>query len=244
MGTQAATTYAHDLANALGRYDVPCLAGESKTPNWQLGIKAVQAGDQISPAYRILGPDHKIYGTLDTAPVPAMGWKSGDESLLAQTATRDSQKLSQLLARINADVQLKNPNSLVNRAPRVFIGPATGLPDAERLALPADLGRHLAAAGLHVVNTPMAADFSITGAVKTTPATPGQSLVQLSWSVHDSNGRLVGQVVQLHELKTTDMPAYWQQMEATTTPQSAAGIVSVIDNDRVKKPGTTSITQK
>lgn len=235
MSAQAATTYVRDLANALNGYGVPCVAGDRKGPSWQLRIAAVQTGDQIIPAYHILGPDRKVYGKLNTAPVPALGWKAGDDSVLAQTASRDSQGLSRLLTRINADVQIKNPHSLLNRAARVFVGDMTGPPDDERLSLPADLSQHLTDSGLDIVNTPMDADFSVTGIVKTSPVMPAQTIVQLSWFVRDSNGRLVGEVVTLHELKTTDMPAYWQNMAATTTPQSTAGILRVIKNDQVKK---------
>lgn len=235
--------YAKDLADALGRFGIPSVAGKADTPSWQLLIAAAQDGDHIIPAYHILGPNHEVYGKLEGTPVPADGWLAGDKSLLAQAATEDSQGLSKLLAQINARVQLNSPDSLVNRPARVFVGDITGTPYDTSIALPETLSQQLATSGLKVVHAITAADFRITGEVKTIPVASGQIIIQLNWFVHDSNGRFVGQVVQLHELKAADLPSYWQGMGAATTPQAVSGIKNVIQNDLVKKPGAAQAAQ-
>lgn len=239
-----AALYAKDLADALGDFDVPSTAGKADTPSWQLIVAAAQNGTQIIPVYHVLGPNQEVYGKLQGESVPATGWAAGDQSLLAQTAVRDSRPLSKLLAQINAHVQLNSPDSLVNRPARVFVGTVSGIPDDENIPLPKDLSRELTDAGLQVVNKIADADFSIKGDVNTSPAASQQIIVQLSWIVHDSNNRLVGKVVQLHELKATELPAYWQQMAAATTSQAASGIKNVIKNDMVKKPNTTQAANK
>lgn len=240
LPAQAAAGYAHDLADALVTYDVPSVAGHSKIRNWQLLIGATRLGDEIIPAYHILGPNNEVYGKLNGAPVPAQDWIQGDASLLAQTATRDSAPLSKLLTQINARVQLSSPESLVNRTPRVFVEGVSGAPGDGDTSLPTDLVRNLAASHLDVVKIAKQADFTIAGVVKTAPAEQGEDVVQLTWSVHDINGRMVGQVTQLHELKPSDMAPYWGDVAQAATQQAAVGILNVIQNDMVKKPAPTS----
>lgn len=236
MPAPAAASYADDLAKALVSYDVPSVAGTSKHRNWQLLIEAARQGDQMIPAYHIIGPNGEVYGKLMGAPVPAQGWEQGNAALLMQTATRDSARLSSLLTQINAHVQLSSPESLVNRTPRVFVGKVTGaLGDGDH-SLPRDLGRNLGTSSLDVVSNAKDADFTIVGRVETSPAGPGEDVVQLTWSVRDSNGRLVGRVTQLHELKPSDMSPYWGDVAQAATQQAAAGISNVIQNDIVKKP--------
>lgn len=236
MSASAASSYAHDLANALVSYDVPSVAGASKQRNWRLLIAAAQQGDQTIPAYHIIGPNGKVYGKLEGAPVPTQGWEQGDAALLTQTAARDSARLSSLLAQINARVQLSSPESLVNRTPRVFVGDVTGAPGDGDSSLPRDLSHNLSTASLDVVNNAKDADFTIAGHVETSPAGRGEEVVQLTWIVRDSNGRLVGRVTQLHELTPSDMSPYWGDVAQAATQQAAAGISNVIQNDIVKKP--------
>lgn len=243
MSKQAGDLYAHDLATALVAYDVPSVAGDNKTRNWRLLIEAEHHDGQIMPTYHILGPDKKIYGQLVGAPVSAKDWRDGNATLLTQTATRDSAPLSKLLSKINAQVQLSSPESLMNRTPRVFVKGVSGAPGDGDTSLPSGLNRNLSADHLDVVGTAAEADFTIAGVVNTSPATPGEDVVQLTWSVHDTNGRMVGQVTQLHELKPSDMAPYWGDVAQVATQQAAAGILNVIQNDMVKRPAEAAKTK-
>ncbi len=234
LGDDAARGYAQDLADALVRYDVPSLAGPVVRDEWRLGISARLAGGNVIPAYVITGPDGKIYGREDGAPEPAQAWSAGDETALQGAATVDAKTLSKLLARINAQVQGSNPESLENRPPRIFIGGVTGAPGDGDAALPLDLKRDLPGPDLVVVNSLRDADFSVTGRVKT-EAQGGQILVELDWRVRDSNHRKIGQVTQLHLLNAQDITPYWGDVAQAAATQAAAGIDQVVGNAVLKK---------
>ena len=130
----------------------------------------------------------------------AADWSNGDPDALNKAANTDALALCSLLASVNASVQQSNPQSLENRPARVFVGKVTGAPTDGDSALALDISRDLPNAELALVNDPAQADFVVSGEVKTQPDTNHQTVVQIVWTVHDSNKRVAGQVTQLHEL--------------------------------------------
>lgn len=234
VATSANTVYANDLVDALAGYGVPATVEPPQDRNWQLQVAVTQADQSVVPSYRIIGPNHKVYGQLSGAPVTAQGWETGDQAVLSQVAGRDAAILSGMLAKINAKVQLENPESLANRTPRLFIGTVSGAPGDGDLLLPIDLGRDLSAAGLKLVTDQKNADFSVTAIVKITPVAASDAIAELDWHVHDSNGRLVGQVTQLRELKAPDLSTAWQTVAASLAQEAATGVATVVHNDIVK----------
>lgn len=230
---QGSATYARDLAAALATYGVPTTTDQPKDRNWQLRIMTAQAGAQVTPTYQIIGPDKKIYDQLPGSSIPVKGWTTDDPAVLSQAAAQDASNLSNLLAKLNAKIQLEAPDSLANRPPRLFIGTVTGAPGDGDSTFPADLGHDLSMSGLKLVTDKNAADFSVTGQVKTIPATKADSVIELNWVVHDSNGRLVGQVTQLREVKAAD-PTAWSAIAPSVVQEAANGVATVVHNDIVK----------
>ena len=231
LGTNVPARYATDLVEALGRHDVPCAAGMPPDGDWELLIAVARTGDQIIPAYHILGPNGTVYGKLDGAPVPARLWERADPTILAQTANRDSSNISKLLANINATVQLNNPNSLINRTPLLFVGHVTGAPGDGNISLPADLTHDLSNAALKLVPKVKDADFSVTGTVKTIPTTPGNVVIEVNWIIRDGNDRLVGQVTQLHQLKASAIAGNWGGVALSLAQEASNGVSTVIHNE-------------
>ncbi|OYV25177.1 MAG: hypothetical protein B7X08_06675 [Acidocella sp. 20-63-7] len=79
------------------------------------------------------------------------------------------------------------------------------------------------------------ADFTVTGQVKSKPDANGQVLVELDWSIEDSNQRKIGQVTQLHDLNTADITPYWGDVAAAAAAEAASGVQQVIENATLKK---------
>jgi hypothetical protein len=230
----SAQTLANDLAAALVNFDVPSVAGSSKNA-WHLSVSAKLAGSTIIPHYIVLGPDNKSYGAQDGAPAPAAGWANGDAATLQTAAQTDAKTLVTLLAKINAQVQGSDPNSLENRTPRVYLAGITGAPGDGDESLALDFTRDLA--GVKIVQNAAAADFSVHAIVHAAPdpKQAGEISVEIDWIVQDSNQRNIGQVTQLHDLAQTDMVPYWGDTAAAAAAEAAGGVAQVIANATLKK---------
>ncbi len=244
LGNDAAGTYAHDLAGELAAYDVPSVAGPVQKANWHLQITAALNGNDVTPAYDVIGPNGKSYGKQTGQPVPAQSWADGDQAALTKAATADAPGLSKLMSQINAEIQQSNPQSLENRMPRIFIGAVTGAPGDGDTSLPADLAHALPGPNLELVTNKQQADFTVTGNVKTTPTDQGQLLVELDWVVRDTNNRVAGQVTQLHALNQSDISPHWGDVAAAATQEAASGIQNVVQNEILKKSDKPQKAQK
>ncbi len=235
LDDKSAALYAQDLAAALVNYDIPSIAGAPMKGGWLLTTAAKRTGNTVTPAYVITGPDGKTYGTQTGGPVPAAAWANGDATALASTAAADAKPLSQTLAAINARIQGSNPKSLENRPPRIYLGPVTGAPGDGNHSLPLNLARDLPGPDDVLVTNPAQADFTVTGNILVSPGQNGQIMVELDWTVKDSNHRKIGQVTQLHPLAPSDIEPYWGDVAAAAATEAATGIQQVVSNAVLKK---------
>ena len=235
LDDKSAPLYAKDIAAQLANYDVPSLAGPAAKGEWQLGISAGLSGTIVTPAYVITGPDGKVYGHATGAPVAASAWSNGDAGTLTTAAATDAASLSKLMTVINARIQLSNPDSLENRVPRIFVGNVSGAPGDGDVSLPLNLTRDLPGPDLQVVRDATQADFTVTGAIKTSAAPQGQLQVELDWVVRDRNNRVAGQVTQIHDLEPDDITPYWGDVAAAAANEAAQGIATVVQNEVLKK---------
>ncbi len=236
LDDKSAGLYAHDLAAALAAADVPSVAGVAVKGEWQVGISAAVNGNNVEPAYAVIGPDGKTYGHQAGALVPAAGWSNGDAATLTTAATTDATTLAKLMTSINAQVQQSNPDSLENRVPRIFIGTVTGAPGDGDVSLPLNLARDLPGPDLALAKAADQADFIVTGTITTKPAPQAQLQVELDWVVRDRNNRVAGQVSQIHDLNPGDITPYWGDVAAAAASEAAQGISTVVQNEILKKP--------
>jgi hypothetical protein len=235
LADDAAKLYASDLAAAFVALDVPSIAQPATKSDWRLITTASVSGNNVLPAYDVLGPDGKNYGAQTGAPVAAADWANGNPQALNKAANTDALALCKLLANVNATVQQSNPKSLENRPARVFMGSVTGAPTDGNDALALDISRDLPDANAVLTTDPKLADFTVTGAVKTQPDTHQQILVEIVWTVLDSNHRVIGDVTQLHDLKLSDITPRWGDVAAAAAAEGAAGVQQVITNATLKK---------
>jgi hypothetical protein len=235
-GGAAAAPYAKALATALANDDVPSVAGPVDPANWRLLIGVTAAGGEITPHYRVIGPDAKLYGTQTGAPVPASVWQGDDAGALAEEAQQDATHLTTLLTAIDARVQGANPNSLENRPPRLYMAGVIGAPGDGDDVLALNMQRDLPGTDDVLAKSLAQADFTIDGRVKTTPQPGGQVLVEIDWDVFDLNRRKIGQVTQLHELSAADIAPHWGDVAAAVAAEAAKGVQEVVTNARLHKP--------
>jgi len=235
-GGPSAGAYAGALATALADDDVPSVAGPVDPANWRLLVTAVTADGEITPHYRVVGPDAKIYGQQNGAPVPSAVWQDRDTAALAQEAAQDATHLTALLTDIDARVQGANPNSLENRPARLFMRHVTGAPGDGDDVLALNMQRDLPGADDVLTTRADQADFTIDGRVKTSPQPGGQVLVEIDWDVFDINRRKIGQVTQLHALSPADIAPHWGDVAAAVASEAATGVQEVITNARLHKP--------
>jgi hypothetical protein len=235
LGDDAAKVFASDLATTLVSYDVPSIAGPADKTDWRLNTTASLSGNNVIPSYAIIGPDGKSYGTQTGHPVAAEDWANGNPQALAAAANADAPALTKLLTGVNAAVQQSNPQSLENRPARLYLGAVTGAPTDGDSALALDIARDLPGIDTVMVNHPAHADFIITGAIQTQPQSASQILVQLSWTIRDSNGRIIGKVFQFHDLKPSDITPHWGDVAAAAASEAAAGILNVVTNATLHK---------
>ncbi len=235
LADDSAKLYASDLANAFVALDVPSVAGPADKSDWRLITTASLNGGSVIPSYVVLGPDGKNYGSQTGAPIAAADWSNGNPDALNRQAAADALSLCKLLAAANATVQQSNPQSLENRPARIFMGKVIGAPTDGDAALAADVARDLPGSNTVMVNDPARADFTVSGAVKTQPDGNHQLLVQLVWTVLDSNHRVIGDVTQLHDLNPADITPYWGDVAAAAAQEGAAGVQQVITNATLHK---------
>lgn len=235
LADDSAKLYASDLAGALANLDVPSIAGVVQKTDWRVTTTARLSGASVIPHYTIAGPDGKIYGGVDGAPVGGEKWGDGDPAALSQAAAADALTLTKLLEQVNAQVQQSNPRSLENRPPVVFFSGVTGAPGDGDNALALNMNRDLPGLGVQQTSVAAQADYTVNGVVKTKPDEGGQMLVEIDWVVRDSYHRIIGQVTQLHDLNPADITPYWGDVAAAAAAEGAGGIHTVIVNNTLHK---------
>lgn len=235
LADDSAKLYASDLASAFVALDVPSIARPAEKTDWRLITAASLDGNSVIPAYTVLGPDGKNYGSQAGAPVSAVDWSNGNAQALNKAATADALTLCGLLAKANAAVQQSNPQSLENRPARIFMGSVTGAPTDGDNALALDISRDLPSVDGVLVDDSKDADFIVSGQVKTQPDENSQILVQITWTIRDSSNRVIGQVTQLHDLNPADITPYWGDVAAAAATEGATGVQEVITNATLHK---------
>jgi hypothetical protein len=237
LSTVSAQAYTRALADALAAQDVPSVPGPVQGRNWHLDVSAAKAAGQVTPDFAITGPDGKVYGRVEGTPQPQSAWEAATADVLSASARQDSVALSQKLSAINATIQQSNPESLENRTPRIYVGLVSGAPGDGDQSLPYNLAKDLGTPELEVTQNAQLADFTVTATVKSKPDVGGQVLVELDWQVKDSNGRVAGQVTQLHDLNPRDISPYWGDVAAAAATEAASGVQDVVRNAVLKKHG-------
>ena len=236
LGNHASALYAKDLAQALVARDVPSLARPAAKGEWVLTVTTKLSGNQVAPDFTITGPNGKAYGKAAGVDVAAADWALATPSVLAANAEAAAPALVDQLRMINAAIEESNPDSLENRPPRVRFTGVTGAPGDGDHALALNVRRDLPQLGIVLTKRRADADFVLNGVVKATKSAGHlQEIVELDWVVRETDGRFIGKVSQLHNLRPADMTPYWGDVAVAAAREASGGIRQVIANAIPKK---------
>jgi hypothetical protein len=226
----AAKLFASALADALVARGLPVLAGPAQRGDWRVVPSVQTHADMILPAYTIEDARPVEEGIAYGTPIPAETWVAAAPDTLRQAAETAAPAIARQLARIDAKLKESDPNSLLNRPPRVAFSGVAGAPgdgdEALARLMRADLGTH----GLDVQNKPAGADYLLRGTVAVTPLRPGTSLVEITWTVDNPAGAEQGKVSQLHEIAAGSLDHFWGDVAVVVAQQAAAGVNELITN--------------
>ncbi len=234
----AGTDYADLLALSLQKEEVPSMARASHKGDWELLVTAERQGDSIIPHYAIDDPNGKQLGVVDGAPTPAPGWIAGAPWTLGQSARDAVPKVLALMLSVRATRDRANPDSLLNRAARVYVPEVQGAPGDGDTALSKLIRAQLAQFGPLVQLTPEGADFIVQGEVKVTALPNAQQRVEIVWTVSRPSGVVNGKVSQLHDLPAGTLDRYWGDIAGAVTQEASGGINEVIERF-IDRPGNT-----
>jgi hypothetical protein len=229
LSPQAKDDFAELLALSLQKEEIPSLARKPEKTDWRLAVSAQRKGEAVVPHYVIFDPSGHEQGAIDGAAFPASGWTAGAPSTLGQAADDAVPKILALMMSIRRTRDNANPNSLVNRAAKLFVPVVTGAPGDGDTALTRLIRSGLADFGPLVQPTPEGADFTVTGKVTVTPLPKGQQQVEIAWTVTRPSGMVVGKVSQLNAVPAGSLDQYWGDVAAVVAQEASAGINTVVE---------------
>jgi hypothetical protein len=225
----AAETFAAAVTEELVVREVPAVAGPVHPGDWRLDLTASQQGGQVVPHFTVSDPAGKARGTTDGPPVPAAAWAAATPDLLRQEAGASGLSIATLLTRIEAARRQNDPNSLVNRPPRVLVAEVTGAPGDGNRALSRQMRRILPQFGEIVTDTSQNADFTVAGTVHTAPGPGGATRVEIQWHITDAAGHDLGKVVQLNNVPAGSLDGVWGDVALVVAQEAANGVRDVIE---------------
>jgi hypothetical protein len=239
LDQKSGANFADLLALSLQHEDVPSLARVKRPNDWALAVTASRAGSQIVPHYAILDPGGHQLGTIDGSPLPADGWTSGAPATLGQAANVGVPKVLALMMSLRATRDRANPNSLLNRAAKLFVPEVTGAPGDGDVVLTKLIRVQLAQLGPLVQNTPEGTDFTVQGTVTATPLPKSQQQIEIAWAVTRPSGVVVGKVSQLNAVPAGSLDQFWGDVAVVVAQEASAGINDVVERfiDRKGTPG-------
>jgi hypothetical protein len=229
LGAQANEDFADLLALNLQNEEVPTLARKPEKTDWRLVVSAQRNGDLVVPHYAILDPSGHEQGAIDGGALSASGWTAGVPGTLGAAAQDAAPKILALMMSIRRTRDRANPNSLVNRAAKLFVPIVTGAPGDGDTALTKMIRADLADFGPLVQTTPEGADFTVTGKVTVSPLPKGQQQVEIAWTVTWPNGKVVGKVSQLNSVAAGSLDQYWGDVASAAAQEASGGINAVVD---------------
>jgi hypothetical protein len=236
MSPAAARDYADLIALSLQGQAIPSLPRVPRKYDWRLNVSATRQGDKVVPRYAIDDPAGKEQGAIDGPPVPALGWSDGAPAVLGRAADEAVPRVLALLTSIHARRDRADPNSLMNRAAKLYVPAVTGAPGDGDLMLTSEIRAQLAQLGPLVQTTPENADFVIRGEVSVGPPRKGHQPVEITWTVTRPSGALSGKVSQLNNVRAGSLDHYWGDVAVAVAQEAAGGINTVVERFIGREP--------
>ncbi|MEJ1976066.1 MAG: hypothetical protein WDN49_08085 [Acetobacteraceae bacterium] len=224
----AARVWSSALADALQAKELPVIANESHRGDWRLILTAETKGDTVIPTYTVTDPKGVPQGDSQGPPVAAQDWAAGRPETFKAAADAEAPKVLALLSGIEAQRQQSDPNSLLNRPPKIYFAGVTGAPGDGNTSLTREMTTRLPNLGDLVQDTTKGADFSVSGQVKTAPDPNKQLRVEIQWVVTDDKGQERGRVVQLNDVPQGSLDSYWGEIALVVAQEAAGGVHEIV----------------
>jgi hypothetical protein len=228
LDAAAASALAQALAKGLLAEEVPVVAAPAHKGDWRLDVAADPRGGEVVPLYRVIDPAGEQRGETEGLPVASGLWQGGPDT--AQVAAAAVPRISALLSRIEAAQRQSDPNSLVNRTPRLLFRGVSSAPGDGDTSLTKAMKVALVKVGVELTETDKGADFRLDGRVAVAPGSPGKQRVEIQWVVSDAKGDEAGRVVQLNEVPKGMLDLYWGDVAYAVAREAAGGVHDVIVN--------------
>ncbi len=224
------TLFASALAEALVKQDVPAFADPAREGDWRLVVVAQPRGNTVVPLYSIDDPAGAQQGTAEGLPIDGTAWRQAAPATLKQAAADAAPRVATLLTSIEAAIHQSDPNSLMNRAPRIAFHGVSGAPGDGNTSLAKQMRLALANLGEVVQDTDSGADYLVNGTVSTGPTPNGQMRVEIQWVVANAQGKEQGKVAQLNEVPNGTLDHFWGDIAVVVAKEAAGGVRDVIAN--------------
>ncbi len=225
----AAKAWSSALAAGLLADEIPVTATEPAPGDWRVVLSAHLQDGTVVPTYTIVDPRGGAQGALNGAPVPADVWAAGQAATMKEAADAEVPKIASLLTSIEAHMQQSDPNSLLNRPPRLYFAGVSGAPGDGNAALTRLMRARLPTLGDILVDGERDADFTIRCEIKTAPGAGKTTRVEIQWIVTDARNREVGRVLQLNEVPVGSLDSYWGEVAQVVTAEAAGGLQEVVE---------------
>ncbi len=231
LSNEGSALWASDTAASLDDQSVPAEAHPVRRGDWTLVLAATLAGDTVVPRYTVLMPGGQVRGRIDGTPVAAVQWADADAAALAATAKDEAPKIADLLTGIQASIRNADPNSLMHRPAKIFLGGVSGAPGTGDKELEDGLRHQLAFHGDLIAETGREADYRVVAAVGLAPPKGGQEVGEIDWHVLDATGHDAGNVTQINSVPAHSLDAGWGDIADAASVEAANGIQQVVDNN-------------
>ena len=230
LAPEGAARYAAAVALALQEEALPAVAEAARPGDWRVDLLAELRDGTIVPGFRVRDPAGAEKGRSEAAPVPALAWAEAQPETLARAARQAAPELAALLAGIEAARREADPNSLVNRPPRIHLRPVTGAPGDGNRSLAVHMRDQLGRLGFVVQDRADGADYAVGGEVTVDNMAGGQQRVEIRWKVADAKGAEAGQVAQLNQVPRGTLAGLWADVAMVVAQEAAGGVRDVIRN--------------
>ncbi len=235
----AARTWSSAMADALVAKELPAVANRVRKGDWSLVLTAETHGDSVIPTYTVMDPKGVAQGNSQGPAVPSRDWAAGQPQTFQAAAAAEAPQVIALLNGIEAQRQMSDPNSLMNRPPKIYFTGVTGAPGDGNTSLARLMTANLPQMGDIVQDTAKGADFTLAGQIKTAMETGNkQQRIEIQWIVGDAQGRERGRVVQLNDVVPGSLDNYWGDVAMVVAQQAAGGVHDIVlqATGRANKP--------
>ncbi|GBQ89738.1 MAG: hypothetical protein ABF959_13505 [Gluconobacter albidus] len=235
LSDDAATLWAHDVAQAMVNQSVPAIAQPRKKGDWWLKLNATTHGNTVVPHYVIMTPEGKIRAETDGPAVDMAGWSAGDRLTLQDAAMQEAPQLANLLTGIQANMMQQDPHSLMNRPAKICFKGVTGAPGDGNVALARAFYSSFPDKTNTVTTTEKGADFIVRGTVALKTGTAGNTghpvdHIEIVWHVLTPDGKEAGAATQLHDIAPHSLDGAWGDTADMAAEEAAQGVRTIVTN--------------